>query len=205
MIFAILYGILIPTIIISIMALRNNELMDKFKFNPSHILNSKEWYRFFSYGVIHANYLHLFVNMYVLWSFGRIVIMDFSYTFGSLGNILFLALYIPALAISVIPSYIKNKENIFYNAVGASGAVSAVVYVSIILNPNAGLGFILIPIYLPAWLFGTLYLIYTFIMSKKPDTVIGHSSHLWGALYGLLFLLIAEPRYYLYFFQQIFS
>jgi len=205
MIFAILYSILIPTIIISIMALRNNELMDKFKFNPSHILNSKEWYRFFSYGVIHANYLHLFVNMYVLWSFGRIVIMDFSYTFGSFGNILFLALYIPALAISVIPSYIKNKENIFYNAVGASGAVSAVVYVSIILNPNAGLGFILIPIYLPAWLFGTLYLIYTFIMSKRPDTVIGHSSHLWGALYGLLFLLIAEPRYYLYFFQQIFN
>jgi len=205
MILAILFSILIPTIIISIMALRNNELMDKLKFNPSHIQNSKEWYRFFSYGIIHADYIHLFVNMYVLWSFGKIVVYDFNYFFGNIANLLFLALYIPALGISVIPSFIKNKDNVFYNAVGASGAVSAVVYVSIILNPTAGLGIILIPISLPAWLFGTLYLIYTIVMSKKTDTKIGHSSHLWGALYGLLFILIAEPRAYLYFIQQIFE
>ncbi len=205
MMFYILYSILIPTIIISIIALRDSEIMDKLKFNPSHISNSKEWYRFFSYGIIHANYLHLFINMYVLWSFGKTVIYDFNYFFGNLANLLFLALYVPALGISVIPSFIKHKDNLFYNAVGASGAVSAVVYVSIILNPNAGLGFILIPIYLPAWLFGGLYLVYTFIMSKKEETRIGHSSHLWGALYGLLFLLIAEPNSYIYFFQQIFN
>jgi len=204
MILSILYSILIPTVIISIIALRNAEIFDKLKFNPSHIENSKEWYRFFSYGIIHADYLHLFINMYVLWSFGKIVIYDFNYFFGNLANLLFLALYVPALCISVIPSFIRHKKNIFYNAVGASGAVSAVVYASIILNPNAGLGFILIPISLPAWLFGTLYLIYTYFMSKKADTKIGHSSHLWGALYGLLFMLIAEPKSYLYFFQQIF-
>jgi len=205
MMFIILYAILIPTIIISIIALRNEEIFDKLKFNPSHIEASKEWYRFFSYGIIHGDYLHLFINMYVLWSFGKIVVYDFTYFFGNYSNLLFLALYIPALGISVIPSFIKQRDNVFYNAIGASGAVSAVVYASIILNPNAGLGFILIPISLPAWLFGTLYLVYTYFMSKKENTKIGHSSHMWGALYGLLFMLIAEPKAYIYFFQQIFS
>ena len=199
----ILYSFLLPTVIISIIAFRNVEVFDKLKFNPAHIQHSKEWYRFFSYGVIHADYMHLIINMYVLYSFGKLIIYDFQSIFGSLSNLYFTLLYIPALAISVIPSYLKNKENIFYNSVGASGAVSAVVYTSIVLNPTLPMGLIFIPIQLPAWVFGVLYLIYTIVMSKKTQTRVGHSAHLWGALYGMFFILLIEPKIYVWFFNQI--
>jgi len=185
------------------MALRNAEIMDKLKFNPSHIHNSKEWYRLFSYGLIHNDFMHLAVNMYVLWNFGEIVIDDFQELFGPLANLYFVLLYIPALAISVVPSYFKNKENIFYNAVGASGAVSAVVYTSIILNPSLPMRLIFIPIDLQAWIFGALFLAYTIYMDKKGNTRIGHSAHLWGALYGMLFIFVIEPRIYLWLLYQI--
>jgi membrane associated rhomboid family serine protease len=200
----LILSILLPTVIISIMAFQNPELFDKLKFNPSHISNSKEWYRFFSYGIIHADFLHLIVNMYVLWSFGRLIIYDFRAIFENLGNLYFLLLYIPALGVSVIPSYFKNKADYSYNAVGASGAISAVVYVSIILNPTMSMGLIFIPIPMPAWVFGALYLAYTIIMSKKENTRIGHSAHLWGAVYGMVYLLLVEPRLYLWFFNQVF-
>ena len=203
--FIILYSLIIPTIIISIIAFQKIEVMDKLKFNAVHIHTSKEWYRFLSYGTVHANYLHLGVNMYVFWSFGKYILFDFHYIFGQLANLYFTLLYIPALALSVVPSYLKNRNNVFYNAVGASGAVSAIVYVSIILNPMAGLGLILIPIYLPAWIFGALYLIYTIIMSKRGNSTIGHSAHLWGAVYGLIFILLVKPSLYLNFFEMIFN
>lgn len=202
---AFLFAIMIPTIIVSIMAFKNVELFDKCKFNPSHILNSKEWYRFFSYGIVHADFFHLAINMWVLWIFGEGIVYYFGYFFEELSNLYFILLYIPALAISVIPSYLKHKENIFYNAVGASGAVSAVVYASIIIAPTSSLYLMFIPIAIPAWLFGAIYLVYTIVMDKRGNSNIGHSAHLWGALYGLLFMLIAKPDVYIYFFQQIFS
>ncbi len=201
----LLLSILLPTTIISILAFQNAELFDKLKFNPSHISNSKEWYRFFSYGIVHADYMHLIINMYVLWSFGKLIIMDFHYIFDRLGNLYFLLLYIPALGISVIPSYFKNKADYTYNAVGASGAISAIVYVSIILNPTMSMGLIFIPIPIPAWIFGALYLGYTIFMSKKENTRIGHSAHLWGAVYGMFYLLLIKPELYLWFFNQILS
>ena len=199
----ILYTFLIPTIITSILAFKNPELFDKLKFNPAHIQNSREWYRFFSYGFIHADFFHLIINMYVLYSFGEIVLYDFQSIFGTQANLYFTLLYIPALALSVIPSYLKNKENVFYNAVGASGAVSAIVYTAIILNPTLTMGLIFIPIPLPAWIFGLLYIIYTIVMSKREDTRIGHSAHLWGSVYGMLFILILEPEIYVWFISQI--
>ena len=201
----ILYTILISTAIISIMAIKDYSLMDKLKFNPSHILNSKEWYRFLTYGFIHSDYIHLGVNMWVLWVFGKGIIWYFQYFFDNLANIFFLALYIPAIAISVIPSFNKHKNNVFYNAVGASGAVSAVVYASIIIAPTSSMYLFLIPFPIPAWIFGTLYLVYTIIMDKKGNSVIGHSAHLWGAIYGLIFMLITKPETYLNFIKLIIS
>ena len=199
----ILYTFLIPTIITSILAFKNPELFDKLKFNPAHIQNSREWYRFFSYGFIHADFFHLIINMSVLYSFGEMVRYEFQSIFGTQANLYFTLLYIPALALSVIPSYLKNKENVFYNAVGASGAVSAIVYTAIILNPTLTMGLIFIPIPLPAWIFGLLYIIYTIVMSKREDTRIGHSAHLWGSVYGMLFILILEPEIYVWFISQI--
>ena len=187
------------------MAIKDSILMDKLKFNPSHIRNSKEWYRFLTYGFIHSDYMHLGVNMWVLWVFGKGIIWYFQYFFDDMANLYFMALYIPAIAISVIPSFNKHKNNVFYNAVGASGAVSAVVYASIIIAPTSSMYLFLIPFPIPAWIFGILYLVYTIIMDKKGNSLIGHSAHLWGAIYGLVFMLITKPETYLNFINLIFS
>jgi membrane associated rhomboid family serine protease len=185
------------------LAFRNEALMDHLKFNAAHIKASNEWYRFLSYGMVHADYLHLGVNMYVLYAFGKWVVYDFNWMFDQLANLMFVVLYFTALAVSVVPSYFKNKNNLFYNAVGASGAISAVVYVSIILNPLSSISFIFIPISFPAWIWGALYLIYSMIMSKKGNTLIGHSAHFWGAVYGLLFILVTKPQVYILFFDKL--
>ena len=201
----ILYIVLLSTVVISVMAFKDTSLIDKLKFNPAHIENSKEWYRFFTYGFVHADYMHLGINMWVLWMFGKGIIWYFTYFFEGMVNLYFLALYVPAMIISVIPSFLKNRNNVFYNSVGASGAVSAVVYASIIIAPNSELYLFLIPFAIPAWIFGIVYLIYTIVMDKRGDSKIGHSAHLWGAIYGLVFMLIAEPQVYINFINQIFS
>ncbi len=201
--YIILYAVLISTIIISIQAFKNVLLMDKLKFNPYHLLNSKEWYRFLSYGFVHADFIHLGINMWVLWIFGKGIVWYFTYFFGELANLYFLALYIVAIVISVIPSFIKHKNDLLYNAVGASGAVSAVVYASIIISPTSEMYLFLIPFGIPAWIFGILYLVYTIVMDKRGNSTIGHSAHLWGAIYGLLFMLIARPQTYIEFIKQI--
>ena len=120
--------IILLTSAISIPAFSNRAFFDKMKFNAFIIKENKQWYRFISYGLIHADWMHLLINMFVLYSFGEQVEMMFIYIFGLKGTILFLILYVSAIFISAYPSYEKHKNNSWYNAVGASGAVSAVVF-----------------------------------------------------------------------------
>lgn len=192
--FFLLLIIIIPTAYFSIMAFRNQELFDKMKFNASHISNSREWYRFFTYGFIHADTIHLMVNMFVLWSFGGYLLEAFSVIHGNFGNLYFLGLYFPAIAFSSFSSYLRHRNNVYYNAVGASGAVSAVVFAFIILSPGSKMGLFLIPIGIPSWLFGLLYLVYSVYMDKKQMDNIGHDAHFWGGIYGIIYALITIPN-----------
>jgi membrane associated rhomboid family serine protease len=106
---------------------------------------------------------------------------------------------------SVVPAYGKNKENIHYNAVGASGAVSAIVFTSILFQPLSKIYFFFIPIGIPAIIFGILYLWYSWYMSKKNIDNIGHDAHFWGAIFGIVFTIAIKPSIILYFFNQITS
>ena len=182
--------IIAPTSIISLLAFKNIELFDKLKFNASHIFHSKEYSRFFSHGFVHADSMHLFINMFVLWSFGNYVLVEYHYFYRDLSNLFFIGLYFPALAFSSLSSFIKHRDNVYYNAVGASGAVSAVVFASIILNPGGEMRLFLVPFPLPSWLFGLLYLVFSAYMSKKEMDNIGHDAHFWGALYGMFYVFI---------------
>ena len=128
----IVYIIIAITVFVSITAFNNYRIFDKLKFNAYFIKHSKEAYRFFTYGLIHADWTHLIINMFVLHSFGRIVEFFFKNYFGVKGIFYFLLLYIGGIVLSVVASFQKNKDNIYYNSVGASGAVSAVVFSSII-------------------------------------------------------------------------
>ena len=201
----ILVLIIIPTIFLSVKAFNDESIFRKLLFSPVRIKYNKEWYRFFSSGFIHIDWMHLGFNMYVLWLFGDIVMTFFDYYYGSLANLAFLALYIPALAISSISTYLKHKDNVGYSAVGASGAVSAVVFASIILYPQGSMGLLFIPFMIPSWLFGMLYLGFTIYMDRKQVDNIGHNAHLWGSIYGVAFVILLRPDTIVNFFYTIFN
>lgn len=188
--------------------------MDDLIFYPPAISHQKQWYRFFSCGLIHADWAHLFFNMYVLYIFGagqhkQGVEFLFKSIFGDKqGAILYLLMYFAALGACLIPTYSKNKENYNYRSLGASGAVSAVVFAYMMFNPMQGMGLLFLPIYIPGFLFGILYLAISSWLSRKGGGNINHSAHIWGAVFGIFFIVFAckvFANYPLlsYFFEQI--
>ena len=112
----------------------------------------------------------------------------------TLGRVLYICFYISAIAISSISDLIRYKENYAYNAIGASGAVSAVLFACILMDPKVGIAFLFVPIPIPGYIFGPLYLLYCYYMAKKNVDNIGHSAHFWGAVYGILFPLMLKPQ-----------
>ena len=199
----ITYIIIIFTASVSIPAFTNHELFAKMRFNAYIIKESKQWYRFFSYGLLHANWAHLIMNMFVLYSFGGQVEYLMKYCFGMQGNFYYAVLYVGAIFISVIPSFEKHKRDSWYNAVGASGAVSAVVFSSIIFMPTSKIELLFLPIPIPAAIFGILYLVYSAYMAKRGTDNIGHDAHFWGALFGAIFTIAIKPELALLFLQQL--
>ncbi len=191
------------TAIVSIIAMTNPGMFYRLKFNPYLALHSKQWYRFFSYALVHAGWLHLFINMFVLYSFGDVVIQAYTMLFGIKGYYFYGLLYVGAVMISVLPSFGKHKNDPLYNAVGASGAVSAVVFASILFVPTGKIAIFPIPFGIPAFIFGILYLLYSAYMGKRGKDNIGHDAHFWGAVFGILFTIAIKPRIALYFVDQI--
>lgn len=199
------YAIIAITVIISILAFNNRELFSKLQFNAYVIKYRKEAWRFFTYGLVHAGWIHLFINMFVLYSFGRTVEKTFAIIFDIKGYFYFLILYVGGIIFSILFDFRKHKEDINYNAVGASGAVSAVVFSSIFIYPTGSIYLFLIPIPIPSVVFGILYLIYSAYMSKRASDNIGHSAHFLGAVFGIIFTIIVKPSLVNNFWHQIFG
>ncbi|MDP4282506.1 MAG: rhomboid family intramembrane serine protease [Bacteroidota bacterium] len=191
------------TAIISILGFSSPEFFDKLKFNAYDVLHSNQWYRFFTYGFLHANWFHLLINLMVFYSFGEIVEKIFQYNFQEKYILYFLLLYVGGLLLSIIPAFGKHKNDVFYNAIGASGAISGIIFASILLYPTGKIMFFFIPIGIPAPVFGILYLIYEGYMSKHGKDNIGHDAHLWGALFGLIYTIILKPSLVTLFFLQL--
>lgn len=160
-------------------------------FYPPAITHNKQYYRFFTCGFIHADIAHLAFNMISLYLFGEFVEQRFIDIFGNTGKLLYIALYLSALAVSLFPTYLKNRNNAYYRSLGASGAVSAVVFAGLMIAPYIKVGFFFIPPIIPGFVFGPLYLLISAYLDKKGGGNINHSAHLWGALYGVAFLIIA--------------
>lgn len=184
--------IIVITSIFSIIAFNKPDLFYKHQFNPYLINERREWYRFFTHALLHADWIHLLLNMYVLYSFGNIVEIYYKMAFEEKSEFYYAILYVGAILTSSIPAFEKHKHNSWYNAVGASGAVSAVVFASILFNPTAKIGIIFIPIGIPAFVFGFLYLLYSYYMAKKEHDNIAHDAHFFGALFGIMFTLILD-------------
>ena len=174
------------------------------KFNAYDVWHRKQWYRMLSYGLVHGGWGHLFFNMLALYFFGTVVEQYFQAAFGSTsGIILYVVLYVTAIAVSTLGDLLKYRNAPGYNAVGASGAVSAVLFASILFEPKMGIYIYLIPIPVPGYIFAPLYLLYCWYMAKRNMDNIGHTAHFWGAVYGLLFPLVCRPDIFHHFLTQL--
>lgn len=186
----ITYIIIGITVLVSLLAFNNEKLMSSFMFNAYAIDKRKQYYRFISSGLIHADIFHLFFNMYALYLFGGIVENKLIDLFGVHGLWIYLLLYISALVMSSTFSFYKHKENPSYNALGASGAVSAVLFASIMIYPTMKLMIMPIPIPISSYILGPLYLVYSYYMGRNGRDNVGHDAHFFGAIWGIIFIII---------------
>lgn len=183
--------IIIITALVSFTAFRNDKVYNDLIFYPPAVTHQKQWYRFFSCGLIHADWAHLIFNMWSLYLFGELLEQKMIMLFAEKGKIFFLLLYISSLFFCLLPTYVKHKDDSQYASLGASGAVSAVIFAYIILDPLRGLGLIFLPgLFIPGFLFGLLYLVFSTYLAKRGRDNINHSAHIWGAVYGIAFLIV---------------
>ena len=199
--------IVIITTVVSISAFSNKALFEQLQFNPYQTWHRRQWYRIITHGVLHANWTHLIINMLVLFSFGSTIedafrVMSY-HTWMRYPLLWYVGFYLMSLVISSLTTLHKHKDNVWYNSVGASGAVSAVLFCSIFFHPNMTLLFMgVIPI--KAYIFGPLYLLYTAYSARKANDNINHDAHLLGAIFGFIFPMIIDFRLIQGFFEQLF-
>ncbi len=198
--------IIILTCISSFMAFGNAVIRGAALFYPHAMHQRGEWYRFITSGFIHADFLHLAVNMYVLYSFG--IVLEQYYLplyFGEYSRLVYVAIYLLGMIVSDIPTYFKQKHNASYLGLGASGAVAAVLFACILIGPFQGnIGLLFIPgVGIPPILFGVLYLLYSAYMGRAGKDHINHDAHFYGAVFGLVFPGILKPILFVSLIQQI--
>lgn len=184
------------TVVISIMAFSNNALTDKLILWPRRMDKPQEYYRLLTSGFIHADWNHLLFNMFTLYFIGQFA--ESVLGFG------FISLYLTGIIAASLPSFLKNRHNAYYRSLGASGGVSAIVFLFIYFEPWGRIGIMFIPgIRIPAILFGALYLMYEIYMSKRGGGNVNHDAHIWGSVYGLVYAFITDPTHGQYFLQAI--
>lgn len=180
-----LYLIIALTVLISIKGFKDHSFFNKYKFNISSVKNGEK-YRMFSSAFLHVDFNHLFFNLFTLLVFSNQILNE-------LGGLYYIIIYIVSLYFGNYYTYKQYKNNGFYSAVGASGAVSGIVYSAILLFPEMKLVFIFFPIPLPSYIFGIGYILYSIYGMKKLNDNIGHSAHLGGAISGIIITIIIKP------------
>ena len=178
------------TALVSWQAWERPRLFDRLILWPPAIERQQQYDRLLTHGFIHADGMHLIFNMVTLYSFGQAMERYFSDRIGPVGYLLF---YLSAIVIAILPTYMQHRHDPGYRSLGASGAVSAVLFASILLDPWMVIYLFLIPIPVPAFIFAGLYIGYSVWMDKRGGDNINHSAHLWGALYGVMFTVMQQP------------
>lgn len=178
------------TVIVSWVAFSNRKLADRLVLWPPAIDRHRQYERLLTYGFIHADIGHLAFNMITLFFFGGLIEMKMQQVTGSF--LTYPLFYLVALAVSILPSYLKNQKNPNYLSLGASGAVSAVLFAFILLKPWNLILVMFIPA--PAILYAVFYVGYSIWMDKKGGDNVNHSAHLAGAAFGVMFMLFMEPQ-----------
>jgi membrane associated rhomboid family serine protease len=206
MLLSLLGIIILVTVAFSIRAFKDDELVRKMIFFPFRCKHNHEQYSVFTHLFIHADITHLLFNMLSLYMLGEILEIQLINEFGFMrGEIHFLTLYFLGGIFSTLIPFYRNQDNIHYRSLGASGAVSAIIFAAIIWNPTMQLGLLFLPIPIPAYIFGPLYLLYEYWADKKGKSGIAHDAHIGGALFGILYVLIVDIEKGKEFFNQLFG
>jgi membrane associated rhomboid family serine protease len=191
-------SIIAVTVAVSLLAFQRQDLLRELLLDPLSIQRRGQYSRRVPYGLVHADAQHLLFNMITLYFFGGLSEQLISQYLGPAGYILF---YMAALVVSILPSYLQNRNNPQYLSLGASGAVSAVLFIYVLLAPWSLILVFFIPV--PAIVFAALYIGYSIYMDRRRTDNVNHSAHLIGAVFGMLFVIVMEPRLLGNFFNQL--
>ena len=187
----IVFIIIAITVLISFQANQNPDLKNRFLYIPYDVKRKNEYYRLLSHIFIHADISHLAFNMISLYFLGSTLEYYFIDYYGlQLGTAYLLILYFAGAIFASLPSFLKQQDNSEYRSLGASGAVSAVIFAAILWDPSMKLGILFIPFPIPAYIFGPIYLAVEYFSMKRGGTGIAHDAHLGGAVFGILFVLL---------------
>lgn len=180
-------AIIVANFIFSYQGFKDFTFLDKYKFEVDKILIEKDYKRLITSGFLHVNWMHLIFNMISLYAFSGL--LEFK-----VGSLFFALIYFVSLIAGNVFALFIHKNHGDYSAVGASGAVSGIIFASIALFPGLGIGFFILPISIPSWLFGILYVGYSIYGIKSQRDNIGHEAHLGGALIGMLVAILLYPN-----------
>jgi len=202
------YIIIAVTAVVSILILQTNreKFIARFGMRPYEVMHRHQWWRIITHGFVHSDYIHLIVNMITLFSFGRyiehIFRMPLATGIAGSGAAAFLLLYFGGMIVASLYDLIRHRNNMYYNTIGASGAVSAVIFASVFFAPwNMIYFFGIIP--MPGLLFGALYLYYEWYSARNRRDGINHFAHIFGALYGFVFPLLLNPSLWQIFIYNV--
>ncbi len=182
------------TVLFSLWAFNNQDIFVKCKHWPYAEARDGEYYRWLTGGFLHGDNMHLLFNMITLYFFGLGVEQWFSFTFEGVGQLVFLFFYLISIVAASLATYYKYKDSPGFASIGASGAVSAVLFAAILINPTLSLYIMFIPIPIPGFIYGIFYLWYSSRAAQRGGDGIDHLAHLYGAVFGLLFPLVLKPQ-----------
>jgi membrane associated rhomboid family serine protease len=198
----ITFIILAATVLVSWRAFEQSALFEKLLHSPYRVKHNKQYYRLFSHMLVHADVMHLALNMFVFYSFGRVLESIFRATWGAQqGGILFIALYVLGGVAATLPSMRKHGDNYGYNSVGASGGVSSLLMAYMILFPLNEIAFFFIP--MPAFIGVFVFFLLEHFMKRNVRSNIAHDAHIWGALFGIAFVALVVPSSIPRFISQV--
>jgi membrane associated rhomboid family serine protease len=206
----ITYTLLALIVLFSVYCFNDRQAMHKYLFHPYSIYHNREHYRFLTHAFIHGDFMHLAFNGLALFSFGTAIENHFfPQLFGEqLGKLYYIILFTGGIYAASVTEYLRNKKNPDYSSLGASGAISSVLFCFIIIQPQAVISLFFLPI--KGWLVGILLLGVSFYLIRRKKTSsysdnISHESHFWGAMFGIAFIAVLKPVLIKNFFLYIFS
>ena len=190
------------TAIVSMAAWQRDSWLSALLMSPYRIAKYGEYWRFLSSGFIHADFTHLFFNLFSFYFFGTQLEYIFSVIFPGLGPWVFIVFYLLGIIVADLPTYFKQKNNHHFNSLGASGAVSATIFAGILFFPTEKI-YLFGILGIPGIIYAGLFTWYSIEMERRGRDFVNHSAHLYGGLFGVIFITLTYPQVWISFVQQV--